>query len=104
VSTFVRSTLERPCFPTFWRDFGSAVLESGDGLGRASAESLYREEVERLRLEIGEGATVAAPDGIVSVDLIDVDATIAARLVEGARGAYRTGLDWTSDRPYAPRL
>ncbi|MGU3656188.1 hypothetical protein [Methylobacterium fujisawaense] len=104
MSTFVRSTLKRPCFPTFWRDFGSAVLESRDGVGRASAESLYQEEVKRLRLEIGEGATLAAPDGIVSVDLIDVDATVAARLVEGARDAYRNGLDWTSDRAYAPRL
>jgi hypothetical protein len=38
------------------------------------------------------------------VDLIDVDATIAARLVEGARNAFRTGVDWTVDRAYAPRL
>ncbi|MDE4914276.1 hypothetical protein PQI07_26760 [Methylobacterium sp. 092160098-2] len=104
MSTFVRSTLERPCFPTFWRDFGSAVLESGDGLGRVSAESLYREEAERLRLEIGEGTMISTAEGSVPVDLIDVDATIAARLVEGARDAYRTGLDWTSDRAYAPRL
>ena len=36
--------------------------------------------------------------------MIDVDATLAARIVEGARDAYRTGLDWTSDRTYAPRM
>jgi hypothetical protein len=104
VKTFVRSTLEQPCFPTFWRDFGAAVLETSDGIGRLSAERLYRDEAERLRLEVGEGAMVETPEGSVPVDLIDVDATIAARLVEGARNAFRTGVDWTVDRAYAPRL
>jgi hypothetical protein len=47
---------------------------------------------------------VELPEGHVSVDLINVDATIAAGLVEGARDAYRTGLDWTSDHAYVPPL
>lgn len=104
MSKFVRSTVEEPCFPTFWRDFGSAVVEARDGVGRRAAEVIYREEVERLRLEIGGSGSVGTAEGDVPVEMIDVDATLAARIVEGARDAYRTGLDWTCDRSYAPRL
>lgn len=104
MNKFVRSTLQLPNFPTFWRDFGSAVIESHDGVGRQAAEAIYREEADRLRHEIGESGSVGTPEGDVPVEMIDVDATLAARIVEGARDAYRTGLDWTSDRSFAPRL
>lgn len=104
MNKFVRSTVEEPCFPTFWRDFGAAVIDSHDGVGRLAAEAIYRDEAERLRLEIGTSASVDTPDGDVPVDMIDVDATLAARIVEGARDAFRTGLDWTCDRSYAPRF
>ena len=49
-------------------------------------------------------ACIGTAEGDVPGEMIDVDATLAARIVEGARDAYRTGLDWTCDRSYAPRL
>ena len=99
---FVRSTLEDPNFPTFWRDHGSAVIEACDGVGRLAAQRLYSDETERLRREIGTAPTVDTPEGAVPVQSIDVDATIAARIAGGARDAFRIAADWTADRTAMP--
>lgn len=102
VKGFVRSTLEDPNFPTFWRDHGSAVIEACDGIGRLAAQRLYRDETDRLRREIGTAQTVDTPEGAVPVQSVDVDATVAARIIGGARDAFRIAADWTADLAAMP--